>query len=125
MTLSTSLSRQQSRLSFKRSGGLGGIPVRDVSSQQNENKTQPHTLACGVQSAALKTDLYELTMAAGYFENRVDLKASFELSCHTMPRNRSFLIACGLQEAVEHILNLKFTESDRSEERRVGKECRS
>ena len=48
-------------------------------------------------SHALKTDLYEFTMAAGYFENDVDVKAVFELSCHTMPNNRSYLIACGLQ----------------------------
>lgn len=60
----------------------------------------------------LKLDLYEMTMAAGYFQNKVDLKAVFELSCHTMPPNRSFLVSCGLEQIVEYILNLRFSEED-------------
>src|SRR3989338_4792191 len=63
-------------------------------------------------SDSLKVDLYELTMAAGYFQNKVDLRATFELSCHTMPENRSFLVACGLEQVVEYILNLRFTDED-------------
>ena len=61
---------------------------------------------------ALKTDLYELTMAAGYFQNRVDARAVFELSCHTMPPNRSYLVACGLEQAVDYVLNLRFSDGD-------------
>lgn len=61
---------------------------------------------------ALKLDLYELTMAAGYFQNRADVRAVFELSCHTMPQNRSFLVACGLAQIVEYILSLRFTKED-------------
>ena len=61
---------------------------------------------------ALKTDLYELTMAAGYFQNQVNLTAAFELSCHTMPPNRSYLVACGLEQIADYILNLKFTDED-------------
>ena len=63
-------------------------------------------------SNSLKIDLYELTMAAGYFHHNVGLTAAFELSCHTMPENRSFLIACGLEQAVDYILNLRFSEED-------------
>src|SRR3990167_3148656 len=63
-------------------------------------------------SDSLKVDLYELTMAAGYFQNKVDLRATFELSCHTMPKNRSFLVACGLEQVVEYILNLRFSDED-------------
>lgn len=62
---------------------------------------------------ALKTDLYELTMAAGYFQNNMQtLRAVFELSCHTMPPNRSYLVVCGLEQIVEYILNLKFSKED-------------
>lgn len=63
-------------------------------------------------SASLKIDLYELTMAAGYFQNKVDVRATFELSCHTMPRNRSFLVACGLEQVVEYIMDLRFADED-------------
>ena len=61
---------------------------------------------------SLKIDLYELTMAAGYFQNKVDVRATFELSCHTMPENRSFLVACGLEQIVEYILRLRFEDED-------------
>ncbi|MBI5415351.1 MAG: nicotinate phosphoribosyltransferase [Candidatus Omnitrophica bacterium] len=61
---------------------------------------------------SLKVDLYELTMAAGYFQNKVEARATFELSCHTMPENRSFLVACGLEQVVEYILNLRFSDED-------------
>lgn len=63
-------------------------------------------------SNSLKVDLYELTMAAGYFQNKVDVRATFELSCHTMPGNRSFLVACGLEQIVEYILHLRFGDED-------------
>ena len=61
---------------------------------------------------ALKIDLYELTMAAGYFENKIQEEAVFELFCHTMPAQRSYLVSCGLQQAVDYILNLRFSSAD-------------
>ncbi len=63
-------------------------------------------------SPALMTDFYELTMAAGYFENHFARKATFELYCHTLPQQRSFLVACGLEEVVNYILNLRFSRQD-------------
>ncbi|MCK5579692.1 MAG: nicotinate phosphoribosyltransferase [Candidatus Omnitrophica bacterium] len=64
------------------------------------------------QNISLKTDLYELTMAAGYFQNNFEGKATFELYCHTLPRNRSFLVVCGLEQVLNYILSLKFTNDD-------------
>ena len=61
---------------------------------------------------SLQTDLYELTMAAGYFQNRVDLTATFELLCRNMPENRSYLVACGLEQIVDYVLNLRFSHED-------------
>lgn len=59
--------------------------------------------------SALNTDLYELTMAAGYFAaNKADEIATFELSVRRLPENRNFLLAAGLQQAVEYLLALKF-----------------
>ncbi len=54
-------------------------------------------------------DLYELTMAAGYFSNDYHHLSTFELFVREMPAHRSFLVAAGLQQAVEYILNLKFS----------------
>jgi nicotinate phosphoribosyltransferase len=60
---------------------------------------------------ALHTDLYQLTMAAGYFAaGKTNEKAVFELFVRRMPRNREFLIAAGLQQVVEYLLNVRFAE---------------
>jgi nicotinate phosphoribosyltransferase len=62
--------------------------------------------------SGLQTDLYELTMAAGYFTNGHNPQATFELYCHTMPENRSYLVACGLEQAIEFITQLRFSDDD-------------
>lgn len=60
---------------------------------------------------ALHTDLYQLTMAAGYFESgKASESAVFELFVRRLPANRDYLIAAGLQQAVEYLLSLRFTE---------------
>ncbi len=59
--------------------------------------------------SALNTDLYQLTMAAGYFAaNKMDELATFEITVRRLPDNRNFLLAAGLQQAVEYLLNLRF-----------------
>lgn len=59
---------------------------------------------------ALHTDLYQLTMAAGYHQSgKGRERAVFELFVRRLPDNRDFLIAAGLPQAVEYLLNLSFT----------------
>ncbi len=59
--------------------------------------------------SALNTDLYELTMAAGYFTaGKTKEVATFELSARKLPENRNFLVAAGLQQAVEYLSDLRF-----------------
>ena len=59
--------------------------------------------------SALNTDLYELTMAAGYFAaGKANEVATFELSVRRLPETRNFLLATGLQQAVEYLENLHF-----------------
>lgn len=58
---------------------------------------------------ALQTDLYQLTMAAGYFEARkVREKATFELFVRRMPPGRDYLIFAGLPQVVEYLQELRF-----------------
>ena len=59
----------------------------------------------------LQTDLYQLTMAAGYFQaGKTKETATFELFFRRFPENRNYVIAAGLQQAVEYLLNLRFTD---------------
>jgi len=57
---------------------------------------------------ALATDLYELTIAAAYFENNESADAAFELFVRNLPANRSYLIAAGLEQAAEYLRGLRF-----------------
>jgi nicotinate phosphoribosyltransferase len=58
----------------------------------------------------LLTDLYELTMAAGYFDSgRANQQATFEFSVRRLPAHRNFVVVAGLPEVVDYLLNLNFT----------------
>ncbi len=60
--------------------------------------------------SALLTDLYELTMAAGYVAaGKAHDRATFELYVRNLPANRRFILAAGLAQAVDYLLNLRFT----------------
>jgi nicotinate phosphoribosyltransferase len=61
---------------------------------------------------ALLVDLYELTMAAGYYEHGIDCLATFELFVRAMPPERGYLVAAGLDSALGYLENLRFKEED-------------
>ena len=61
----------------------------------------------------LLTDLYQLTMAAGYFEaGKTGERAAFELFVRRLPHGRNFVLAAGLAQAVDYLLNLRFTREE-------------
>jgi nicotinate phosphoribosyltransferase len=62
---------------------------------------------------SLLTDLYQLTMAAGYWQaGKTEEVAVFELFVRRLGPHRNFLVAAGLQQAVEYLLQLRFEEDD-------------
>ena len=61
----------------------------------------------------LLTDLYQLTMAAGYYEaGKMEDRATFELFLRRLPHNRNFVLAAGLAQAVEYLENFHFTREE-------------
>ena len=61
----------------------------------------------------LLTDLYELTMAAGYFDaGKSGEVATFECAVRRLPPNRNFVIAAGLPQVIEYLLNLSFSDEE-------------
>src|SRR3984957_20389925 len=62
-----------------------------------------------VEHSGLLTDLYELTMAAGYLQPRFDATATFELFVRHLPPRRNYLVAAGLEQALEFLENVRFT----------------
>ena len=61
---------------------------------------------------AMLVDLYELTMAAAYFEHHVDCRATFELFVRQLPPERAFLVAGGIEDALDYLADLRFREED-------------
>ena len=58
---------------------------------------------------ALLTDLYELTMAAGYYAAGKHTEiGSFEFTIRRLPRHRDFVLMAGLHRAIDYLLNLRF-----------------
>jgi len=56
------------------------------------------------------TDLYELTMMAGYFASGMaGRRATFELFVRKMPEGRAYLVFAGLEQAIGDLLRLAFS----------------
>ncbi len=62
--------------------------------------------------SGLITDLYELTMAAGYLQNGFDARATFELFVRQLPHRRNYLVAAGLEQALDFLENVRFSNED-------------
>ncbi|HWO72109.1 MAG TPA: nicotinate phosphoribosyltransferase [Dehalococcoidia bacterium] len=61
---------------------------------------------------ALFTDLYELTMLQAYFDEGLSGEAVFDLFVRRLPPQRQFLVACGLEPALEYLEGFRFAEED-------------
>lgn len=66
----------------------------------------------GKLSSGLLTDLYELTMAAGYVQTGFQTRATFELFVRQLPARRNYLVAAGLEQSLEFLENVRFTEEE-------------
>jgi nicotinate phosphoribosyltransferase len=62
---------------------------------------------------ALLTDLYQLTMAYGYWRTgRADQEAVFHLHFRKQPFQGGFTLACGLSDCIQYLRGFKFERSD-------------
>jgi len=71
--------------------------VRGVSSRESDRNT------------ALLTDLYQLTMLQAYWRQGLEDRAAFSLFFRRLPEARNFLIACGLDDVLRYLEELRFT----------------
>ncbi len=74
----------------------------------------------GAAASALTTDQYELTMGASYWAQSMTAPATFDLFVRRLPRERQFLIAAGLADALDYLENVSFSDSDISFLRSLG-----
>lgn len=73
------------------------------------------------ENLTLLTDLYQLTMMQGYLDSGIHQKeVVFDLFYRQNPCENGFAITAGLQQAIEYIKNLHFSESDLDYLRSLG-----
>ncbi len=64
-------------------------------------------------TGALLTDLYELTMAAAYVASGMqDQTATFSLFVRDLPATRGYLVAGGVEAALDHLDGYRFADAD-------------
>lgn len=66
----------------------------------------------GTQTSVLLTDLYQLTMLQGYFDQGMEQAAVFEFFVRKLPPQRNFLMAAGLEQALAFLENLRLTSEE-------------
>lgn len=65
------------------------------------------------RNLTLLTDFYELTMGNGYLENGLaDTVCCFDLYFRKVPDKGGFAVMCGLEQAINYIKKLSFTDED-------------
>ncbi|KYK25456.1 hypothetical protein AYK26_05970 [Euryarchaeota archaeon SM23-78] len=65
-----------------------------------------------MKDKALLTDLYQLTMLAAYYDNDKDERATFDLFIRKLPKDWGYYLANGIEDAIDYIINFKFSASD-------------
>lgn len=61
---------------------------------------------------ALLTDLYQLTMLQAYLDEGMQQEATFELFVRKLPPQRNFLVAAGLEQVLQFLETLAFTDEE-------------
>lgn len=61
---------------------------------------------------ALLTDLYQLTMLQAYLSQGMREVAAFELFVRKLPSSRNFIVAAGLEQALDFLEALRFTDAE-------------
>jgi nicotinate phosphoribosyltransferase len=65
-----------------------------------------------LQSTPLLTDLYQLTMLQGYFDQGMEDTAVFEFFVRKLPQGRGFFMAAGLEQVLQYLEALTFSERE-------------
>jgi nicotinate phosphoribosyltransferase len=73
------------------------------------------------RKSPLLTDLYQFTMLQAYFAQGMNDIAVFEFFVRRLPRNRNFLMAAGLEQALQFLENLSFTGEELDWVRKSGR----
>ncbi|MEF3074533.1 nicotinate phosphoribosyltransferase [Methylobacter sp. Wu1] len=65
-----------------------------------------------ISGSALLTDLYQLTMLQGYYEQNREELAVFEFFVRKLPKARGYMVAAGLAQALIYLQDLQFSSNE-------------
>ncbi|WP_442496762.1 nicotinate phosphoribosyltransferase [Methylobacter sp. sgz302048] len=65
-----------------------------------------------ISGSALLTDLYQLTMLQGYYEQNREEPAVFEFFIRKLPKSRGYMVAAGLAQALIYLQELQFSSNE-------------
>lgn len=71
--------------------------------------------------STLLTDFYQLTMMQAYYDHGLEDEAVFEFFVRKLPAERKFFVACGLEQVIEYLENVRFSDADIDFLRRDGR----
>src|SRR6516225_1497481 len=71
----------------------------------------PLDLRFDATDVGLFADLYEFTVSAAFFDQRMNEPAAFELSLRRMPPNRGYMVASGIERVVETLEEFRIDET--------------
>jgi nicotinate phosphoribosyltransferase len=63
-------------------------------------------------TSPLTTDLYELNMVQAYLDRKENKEAVFEFFVRRLPARRGFLLAAGLEDALQFLETMRYTDSE-------------
>jgi nicotinate phosphoribosyltransferase len=72
-------------------------------------------------TSILLTDLYMLTMLEAFYKQSMDGIASYEFFVRKLPESRGFLVAAGLEQALQYLESARFTSEELEWLRHSGK----
>ena len=73
-----------------------------------------------IDDSALFADLYELTMAQAFYQQGMFAQATYSLFIRQYPPNRAFLVAAGLEDVLDYLENLRFSQASLDYLRSIG-----
>lgn len=74
-----------------------------------------------IETSPLLTDLYQLNMMQAYLTNGLTAAASFDFFVRRLPERRGYLVAAGLEQALDYLEALRFSEGDLAYLERTGR----
>ncbi|NLF35394.1 MAG: hypothetical protein GX585_05455, partial [Clostridiales bacterium] len=93
-------------------GGAGTGPGHDGTSDYGDQPRKGWVTVSSCNNTLL-CDFYELTMGNGYFQTGCkDTICYFDVFFRNVPDGGGFAIAAGLEQIIDYIQNLQFTEED-------------